>query len=483
MGGGPDIFLPRSRRAGLSDSRPIERQPLAQAAIGTARGNRDAGPGHHCGHDRRPRARAGLTRHPVGPTHRASSRQPARAAHREAGQAAREGPRPAGERRREARAAEGWRRDRRPRRRHRVRVPAVEKTDKSSRSSRSSATRAPAGWDARPARCTTRSPSRPGEGQLHDLGPGLRQGLLRRPVQRLRRVHQELLRGPVRRPVQRRRDDDRLGARSPATPRRTATTPSRTSAARGTSSTTPPTRGTPRRSRPASRTSRSRPTSPPFDVWDRYDFDGDGNFNEPDGYLDHFQAVHAGEGEERGGAGPGRHLVAPLVRQRRPLRHHRPAVGGEQTSTAAPRSATRSFWSATTRSSPRTAAWACSRTSSATTSACPDYYDTAGGENGTGFWTLMSSGSWLGHGEAADEGIGTTPGLHGPGGEALPRLARLHRGGRRRERHLHPEPVAETPSRARTRPSRSTCPTPSSTDEYATPPAGTTPGGPAAVTT
>ena len=31
-----------------------------------------------------------------------------------------------------------------------------------------------------------------------------------------------------------------------------------------------------------------------FDQQDRYDFDGDGNFNEPDGYLDHFQIVHAG---------------------------------------------------------------------------------------------------------------------------------------------------------------------------------------------
>ncbi|MEV8378344.1 immune inhibitor A domain-containing protein [Kribbella sp. NPDC056861] len=31
-----------------------------------------------------------------------------------------------------------------------------------------------------------------------------------------------------------------------------------------------------------------------FDVWDRYDFDGDGNFNEPDGFIDHFQIVHSG---------------------------------------------------------------------------------------------------------------------------------------------------------------------------------------------
>jgi len=31
-----------------------------------------------------------------------------------------------------------------------------------------------------------------------------------------------------------------------------------------------------------------------FDQWDRYDFDNDGNFNEADGYIDHFQIVHAG---------------------------------------------------------------------------------------------------------------------------------------------------------------------------------------------
>jgi len=31
-----------------------------------------------------------------------------------------------------------------------------------------------------------------------------------------------------------------------------------------------------------------------FDQWDRYDHDFDGNFNEPDGYIDHFQIVHAG---------------------------------------------------------------------------------------------------------------------------------------------------------------------------------------------
>lgn len=38
-----------------------------------------------------------------------------------------------------------------------------------------------------------------------------------------------------------------------------------------------------------------------FDVWDRYDFDGDGDFDEPDGYIDTFQSVHAGLAEEEGG--------------------------------------------------------------------------------------------------------------------------------------------------------------------------------------
>jgi immune inhibitor A len=46
-----------------------------------------------------------------------------------------------------------------------------------------------------------------------------------------------------------------------------------------------------------------------YDVWDRYDYDGDGNFNEPDGYIDHFQSVHAGEGEETGGGAQGNDAI------------------------------------------------------------------------------------------------------------------------------------------------------------------------------
>ncbi|MCT4782235.1 MULTISPECIES: immune inhibitor A domain-containing protein [Exiguobacterium] len=38
-----------------------------------------------------------------------------------------------------------------------------------------------------------------------------------------------------------------------------------------------------------------------FDEYDLYDLDGDGNFNEPDGLIDHLMIIHAGTGQEAGG--------------------------------------------------------------------------------------------------------------------------------------------------------------------------------------
>src|SRR3954467_13050260 len=38
-----------------------------------------------------------------------------------------------------------------------------------------------------------------------------------------------------------------------------------------------------------------------YDVEDRYDYNGNGNFNEPDHYVDHFQLIHAGADEAVGG--------------------------------------------------------------------------------------------------------------------------------------------------------------------------------------
>ncbi|MBT2466994.1 immune inhibitor A [Streptomyces sp. ISL-66] len=46
-----------------------------------------------------------------------------------------------------------------------------------------------------------------------------------------------------------------------------------------------------------------------YDVWDRYDADHDGDFDEPDGYLDHLVVVHAGKDQTWGGGTQGKDAV------------------------------------------------------------------------------------------------------------------------------------------------------------------------------
>ncbi len=150
-----------------------------------------------------------------------------------------------------------------------------------------------------------------------------------------------------------------------------------------------------------------------FDEWDRYDFDEDGDFNEPDGYLDHFQAVHAGEGEDAG-ADPDA------------IWSHRWYVNGDQYGVTGPTArdgenlsggaqiGDSRYFVGDYTVEPENGGLGVFAHEFGHDLGLPDFYDTNGGENGTAFWTLMSSGSWLGHGEAADQGIGTTPGLMGP---------------------------------------------------------------------
>ncbi|HET9945824.1 MAG TPA: immune inhibitor A domain-containing protein [Actinomycetes bacterium] len=153
-----------------------------------------------------------------------------------------------------------------------------------------------------------------------------------------------------------------------------------------------------------------------FDVWDRNDWDNDGNFDEADGYIDHFQAVHAGQGEDAGGGAQGEDAIWS----------HRwyvngddygitgPQLGTEQNKSGGARIGQSKYWLGDYTTEPENGGLGVFAHEYGHDLGLPDYYDTAGGENGTAFWTLMSSGSWLGHGAAANEGIGTTPGLMGP---------------------------------------------------------------------
>ncbi|MCK0116954.1 immune inhibitor A [Isoptericola sp. S6320L] len=140
-----------------------------------------------------------------------------------------------------------------------------------------------------------------------------------------------------------------------------------------------------------------------FDVWDRYDLDGDGVYDEADGYIDHFQAIHAGPGEEAG---------APESA----IWSHRWSVNpngwqdGDGPADYEPAGGVRigdsDVWIRDYTTEPENGGLGVFAHEFGHDLGLPDYYDTAGGENGTGFWNLMSSGSWLGHGDGT---IGTTP--------------------------------------------------------------------------
>ncbi len=162
-----------------------------------------------------------------------------------------------------------------------------------------------------------------------------------------------------------------------------------------------------------------------FDRWDRYDIDGDGNFDEPEGVIDHFQIVHSGGDEAAGDPTYGQdaiwsHRWATQLHTGCPydpfgVRSVNIGQGGISDPNGPVPSTSRATRpgsaSTTTRSSRRTAGSACSRTSTGTTSACPISTtppgNTGGAENSTGFWTLMSSGANIGDG--GRDGIGDDP--------------------------------------------------------------------------
>lgn len=149
-----------------------------------------------------------------------------------------------------------------------------------------------------------------------------------------------------------------------------------------------------------------------YDTWDRYDTDGDGDFDEPDGYIDHYQAVHAGEGEETGGGAQGEDAIwshrwyawfpgsAPGPDGAGP--------GGLQGT----RIGNTNFWIGDYTVEPENGGVGVFAHEFGHDLGLPDLYDvsgnTGGAENSTGFWTLMSSGSY-GNTGVASEGIGSKP--------------------------------------------------------------------------
>lgn len=138
-----------------------------------------------------------------------------------------------------------------------------------------------------------------------------------------------------------------------------------------------------------------------MDIYDRYDYDNDGNFNEPDGYIDTFQSVHAGEGEEAGAP-----EWAIWAHSWYAYYNLEGIAGPEFNKLGGTQIGNSNYWVGKYTIQPENGGVGVFAHEFGHDIGLPDLYDTSGGENGTGFWTLMSSGSWLGEGNGD---IGSKP--------------------------------------------------------------------------
>ncbi len=147
-----------------------------------------------------------------------------------------------------------------------------------------------------------------------------------------------------------------------------------------------------------------------YDTWDRYDYDSDGDFNEPDGYIDHFQSIHAGSGEETGGGAQGADAIWSHRWYAYFSANGPDGVGPH--SFGGVRIGGTNFWVGDYTVEPEDGGVGVFSHEFGHDLGLPDLYDTSGNtggaENSTGFWTLYSSGSYGSTGIPAD-GIGCKP--------------------------------------------------------------------------
>ncbi len=154
-----------------------------------------------------------------------------------------------------------------------------------------------------------------------------------------------------------------------------------------------------------------------FDQQDRYDIDGDSNFNEPDGVIDHFQLVHAGGDEAAGDPHQGTdaiwsHRSAANLQAGGPLGAGIDvgSNGGIVSSPLVPNNPT-GVWVYDYTIQPENGGLGVFAHEFGHDLGLPDLYDTSGNtggaENSTAFWTLMSSGANIGDG--SPDGIGDAP--------------------------------------------------------------------------
>jgi immune inhibitor A len=126
-----------------------------------------------------------------------------------------------------------------------------------------------------------------------------------------------------------------------------------------------------------------------FDVWDRYDYDNDGNFNERDGYIDHFQIVHAGDSESNGDPLFGEDAI--WSHRSYAFRSDEGRTGPDFNKKGGAPFGDLGIWAGDYTVQPENGGLGVFAHEYGHDLGLPDHYDTSGGgENGVNWWTLMA---------------------------------------------------------------------------------------------
>ena len=138
-----------------------------------------------------------------------------------------------------------------------------------------------------------------------------------------------------------------------------------------------------------------------YDAWDRYDFDHDGNFNEPDGYIDHFQIVHSGG--DQADADP--FYGEDAIWSHRWKAYQGNGQGPETNKDGGTPIGNTGLWIADYTIQPENGGISVFAHEYGHDLGLPDHYDTAGGgDNAVSWWSLMGQSRVS---APEDQGIGT----------------------------------------------------------------------------
>lgn len=133
-----------------------------------------------------------------------------------------------------------------------------------------------------------------------------------------------------------------------------------------------------------------------YDVYDRYDHDKDGEFNQPDGYLDNVVVVHAGVDETWGGGAQGADALWAHRSWTFPDATGQTGPEGNKIG-GAPVGDTGLYVYDYVQGGENSGVGLFAHEYGHNLG-LPDLYSTSGGDNSVNFWSLMSSGSYLGKG-------------------------------------------------------------------------------------